>query len=35
MLPVFSPAEETARVLEHGEHLGIDVEQMAEEGDLT
>ncbi len=34
MLPVFSPAEETARVLEHGEHLGIDVDQMGE-GDLT
>ncbi len=34
MLPVFSPAEESARVLEHGEHLGIDVDQMAEEGDL-
>ena len=35
ILPVFSPAEESARVLEHGEHLGIDVDQMAEEGDLT
>jgi hypothetical protein len=34
MVPVFSPAEETARVLEHGEHLGIGVDQMAEEGDL-
>jgi hypothetical protein len=24
VLPIFSPAEETARVLEHGQHLGVD-----------
>jgi hypothetical protein len=35
MVPVLGPAEETARVLQHGDHLGIDVEQMAEEGDVT
>jgi hypothetical protein len=23
VLPIFSPAEETARVLEHGQHLGV------------
>jgi hypothetical protein len=25
VLPILSPAEETARVLEHGEHVGVDV----------
>jgi hypothetical protein len=24
VLPILSPAEETARVLEHGQHLGVD-----------
>jgi hypothetical protein len=35
VLPIFSPAEETARVLEHGQHVGVDVGQMTGEGDLT
>jgi hypothetical protein len=29
--PIFSPAEEAARVREHGEHLGGDVGQMTGE----
>ena len=35
VLPIFSPAEETARVLEHGQHVGVDVDQMTGEGDLA
>jgi hypothetical protein len=34
VLPILSPAEETARVLEHGQHVGVDVEQVTGEGDL-
>ena len=26
VLPIFTPAEETARVLEHGQHVGADVD---------
>jgi len=26
VLPILSPAEETARVLEHGQHVGVDVD---------
>jgi hypothetical protein len=33
VLPIFSPAEETARVLEHGQHVGVD--QMTGESDLA
>jgi hypothetical protein len=33
--PIFSPAEETARVLEHGQHVGVDVDRMTGEGDLA
>jgi hypothetical protein len=35
VLPILSPAEETARVLEHGQHVGVDVDQMTGEGDLA
>jgi hypothetical protein len=35
VLPIFAPAEETARVLEHGQHVGADVDQMTGEGDLA
>jgi hypothetical protein len=35
VLPIFSPAEETTRVLEHGQHVGVDVDQMTGEGDLA
>jgi hypothetical protein len=31
VVPVLSPAEETARVLEHGEHVGVDVAPSGEE----
>ena len=31
VLPILSPAEETARVLEHGEHVGVDVPPSGEE----
>ena len=31
VLPVLSPAEEATRVREHGEHRGIDVDQLADE----
>jgi hypothetical protein len=33
--PIFTPAEETARVLAHGQHVGVDVDQMTGEGDLA
>ena len=33
--PMLSPAEETARVLEHGQHVGVDIDQMTGEGDLA
>jgi hypothetical protein len=35
VLPILSPAEETVRVLEHGQHVGVDVDQMTGEGDLA
>jgi hypothetical protein len=35
VLPIFSPADESARVLEHGQHVGVDVNQMTGEGDLA
>jgi hypothetical protein len=35
VLPILSPAQETARVLEHGQHVGVDVDQMTGEGDLA
>jgi hypothetical protein len=35
VLPIFSPAEETARVLAHGQHVEVDVDQMTGEGDLA
>ena len=28
VLPILSPAEETARVLEHAQHVGVDVDQI-------
>ena len=31
VLPVFSPAEATIRVLEHGAHVGVDVAPSGEE----
>jgi hypothetical protein len=34
-VPIFSPAEDSPRVLEHGQHVGVDVDQMAGEGDLA
>ena len=33
--PILSPAKETARVLAHGQHVGVDVDQMTGEGDLA
>jgi len=33
--PVLSPAEETARVLAHGQHLGVEVDPMTGEGNLA
>jgi hypothetical protein len=33
--PIFPPAEETARVLAHGQHLGVDGDQMTGAGDLA
>jgi hypothetical protein len=35
VLPIVSPTEETARVLEHGQHVGVAVDQMTGEGDLA
>jgi hypothetical protein len=35
VLPILSPPEETARVLKHGQHVGVDVDQMTGEGDLA
>jgi hypothetical protein len=35
VVPIFSPAEETARVREHGQHLRVEVDQMTGEGDLA
>lgn len=35
VLPILSPAEETARVREHGQHVGVDVAQVTGEGDLA
>jgi hypothetical protein len=35
VLPILSPAEETARVLEHSEHVGVDADQMTGKGDLA
>ena len=34
--PILSPAEEAAaRVLAHGQHVGVDVDPMTREGDLA
>jgi hypothetical protein len=35
VLPILSPAGETARVLERGRHAGVEVDQVAGEGDLA
>ena len=35
VVPIFSPAEETARALEHLQHVGVDIDQMTGEGDLV
>jgi hypothetical protein len=35
VVPILRPAEETARVREHGEHLEVDVDQITREGDLS
>jgi hypothetical protein len=35
VLPIFGPEEETTRVLEHGKHLGVDVDQVTGEGDVA
>jgi hypothetical protein len=35
VLPILSPTEETARVLEHGQHVGVDVDQMTGESGLA
>jgi hypothetical protein len=34
VLPILSPAEESARVLDHRQHVGVDVDQVPGEGDL-
>jgi hypothetical protein len=31
---IFSPAEETARILEHGQHVGVEGDPITEAGDL-
>ena len=33
--PIFTPAQETARVLAHGQHLGVDGDPMTGAGDLA
>ena len=33
--PVLSPAEEAARVLAHGQHVGVEVDPMTGTGDLA
>ena len=33
--PIFTPAQETARVLAHGQHLGADGDPMTGAGDLA
>jgi hypothetical protein len=33
--PIFSPAQETARILAHGQHVGVDIDQMTGAGDLA
>jgi hypothetical protein len=35
VLPILSPTEESARVLEHGQHVGVDLDQLTGEGDLA
>ena len=35
VLPILSPAAESARVLEHAQHVGVDLDQLPGEGDLT
>jgi hypothetical protein len=35
VVPVLSPAEEAARVLAHGQHVGVDGDPMTGEGDLA
>jgi hypothetical protein len=33
--PIFTPAQKTARVLAHGQHLGVDGDPMTGAGDLA
>ena len=33
--PILSPAQQTARVREHGQHVGVDVDQVTGEADLA
>ena len=33
--PVLSPAEETARVLAHGQHVGVEVDPMTVDGEIA
>ena len=33
--PILSPAEEAARVLAHGQHVGVEVNPMTGKGDLA
>jgi hypothetical protein len=33
--PIFTPAQQTARVLAHGQHLGVDGDPMTGAGDLA
>jgi len=35
VLPILSPAEEATRVRDHGQHVGVEVDQMTGEGDLA
>ena len=35
VVPVLSPAEEAARVLAHGQHVGVDGDPMTGAGDLA
>jgi hypothetical protein len=35
VLPILSPAQQTARIIEHGEHVGGDVDQVTGKGDLA
>jgi hypothetical protein len=33
--PIFTPAQEIARVLAHGQHVGVEVDQVTGEADLA